>query len=189
MLVLGFDNHFTAEVVEFSPAQTTCIKGIGAGLVNGAMALAILEEPIGGGWAIGTGLLVGAFCYGGSMVLYVAGAQQLGATHSQIIFSSAPYWGLVLSWVALDEAVAIGQIIAAVLMVSLVWLLSRDHHGHRHRHEAERHTHWHRHDPEHHHHEHRPGMWSLFGWHFHQHDHDAVEHTHAHRSDIHHRHH
>ena len=142
-----------------------------------------------GGWFLGSALVIGALCYGGSMVLYVAGAQQLGATHSQIIFSTAPYWGLIIAWVALDESMAVAQVIAAGFMIFAVWLLGWDDHGHSHRHEAQRHAHWHRHDPEHHAHIHRPGMWSLFGWHVHEHDHDEVEHTHPHRSDIHHRHH
>ena len=188
-LCWGFDNHFTADVVEFSPAQTTCIKGLCAGGFNCVLAFVILDEPLVGGWTMGSALLIGALCYGGSMVLYVAGAQQLGATHSQIIFSSAPYWGLVIAWIALGEAVALGQIFAALLMITAVWMLSREDHEHTHRHEAESHTHWHRHDPEHHIHSHRSGMWSVFGWHFHHHHHDAVEHTHSHRSDIHHRHH
>lgn len=73
----GLDNNLTALVGGFTPAQTTAIKGIGAGTVNLALGLA-LE----GGWppttAILVALLVGTFSYGFSIMLYIAGAQQLG---------------------------------------------------------------------------------------------------------------
>ncbi|MEE2788515.1 MAG: DMT family transporter [Myxococcota bacterium] len=189
-LCWGFDNHLTATIVEFSPAQTTCIKGLGAGLVNGLIAYGIGEPVMHlSAQSAMVALCIGAVCYGGSIILYVASAQQLGATHAQVIFSSAPYWGLLLAWFLLDESLGAAHLGAVVFMVVALWLLRRDQHGHYHVHEAESHSHWHRHDPDHHHHVHRPGMWSVLGWHYHGHDHEAVAHTHEHRSDIHHRHH
>ena len=108
-LCWGVDNHLTATIVEFTPAQTTCIKGIGAACVNG-LAAALVGEFMTSMMTLTTlyALAIGAFCYGGSIILYVASAQQLGATHAQIIFSSAPYWGLLLAWCVLGET--IGQL-------------------------------------------------------------------------------
>ena len=51
-------------------------------------------------------LAIGVVAYGFSIVLYIASAQQLGATRSQLIFSSAPFWGVLLSVVLLGEKLA-----------------------------------------------------------------------------------
>jgi len=181
----GVDNNLTSVIAGYTPAQTTFVKGLVAGLAN--LALGTLFEgtpPLGAATALA--LAVGVFAYGASIVLYVAGAQQLGATRAQMIFATAPFWGVGLAWVGLGEAVLPEQVLAAAAMVAALVLLFTERHGHAHTHEAERHTHWHRHDDGHHHHEHA-GV-PRWGWHIHEHEHEATTHTHPHRPDLHHRH-
>ena len=98
----GLDNNLTALVSGFTPAQTTAIKGIGAGTVNLVIGL-VIE----GGLPLGMGILgalaVGALSYGFSIMPYISGAQQLGASRSQILFSTSPFLGVLLAWFMFGE--------------------------------------------------------------------------------------
>lgn len=125
---------------------------------------------------LGAALLLGALSYGASIVLYVRGAQQLGAVRSQLLFSSAPFFGVAVAWLALREDVVLTQLASAALMVIAIALLHRERHGHAHTHQAVTHTHWHRHDDDHHEHAHDP---PVHGGHVHEHEHAARSHEHA----------
>lgn len=181
----GLDNNFTAVIDGYTPAQTTFAKGLVAGLVNLGLGLALEGELPPPEVVLGA-LAVGALAYGASIVLYIRGAQQLGATRSQMLFATAPFLGMAVAWVALDEPVLLAQGAAAGLMaVALALLLTGDH-QHAHHHPAVRHTHAHRHDDGHHTHQH-PGL-PAEAWHTHEHEHEPLEHQHPHVPDLHHRH-
>ena len=181
----GLDNNLTALVSGFTPAQTTAIKGLVAGSVNLVLGMTI-EGRVPGAGALGVALLVGALSYGVSIMLYISGAQQLGATRSQLIFSTSPFMGMVLAWTLLGEPVLSAQIGAAGLMAIGLYLMLSARHTHEHMHEAMFHTHSHRHGDGHHNHIH-PG---LPAWirHTHPHEHEPTTHAHAHVPDLHHRH-
>ena len=178
------DNHLTALIDGLTPAQCTLAKGAVAGTINLAIGVA------GSGWpspgAAAAALAIGTLAYGASIVLYVAGAQQLGATRAQLAFATAPIAGLILAWTALAEPILPAQIAAAGLMALGVVLLLSGEHRHLHHHERQIHSHSHRHDDGHHLHVH-PG---LPAWmrHTHEHEHTEISHTHAHVPDLHHRH-
>lgn len=180
----GLDNNLTSLIGSYGSAQITFAKGVlGAG-VN--LSLGAYLDP--GTLELAPSLwvmLVGALGYGASLVLYVSSARELGATRAQLIFSTAPAFGLALAWLAFDEPVLSSQLVAAGLMLSALWLYNRERHAHRHRHEALRHTHWHCHDDGHHDHEHAE---PTVGWHVHEHEHEPKEHAHPHLPDLHHRH-
>ena len=184
-LCWGFDNHFTALIDGISPAQTTFWKGIVAGAFN---------LLVGGAVAGGTGqpapiilaLLVGAVSYGFSITLYVTAAQGLGATRSQMVFSAAPFFGLLLSVTVLVEDFTGAQVMAAVIMVLSLLVLFSEKHVHVHRHDFLSHQHRHRHDGAHHDHAH-DGLGAATS-HAHWHEHKSEEHAHEHLPDLHHRH-
>lgn len=182
----GLDNNFTAVIDRFTPAQVTFAKGLIAGSANSLLGLVFAPRPI-VAWAFGAGLVVGAFSYGASLLLYIAGAQHLGATRSQLIFSTAPAWGLGLSWLMLGERLEVVHLVAAAMMGLALWLWHRERHDHPHRHLRVTHRHWHRHDDGHHDHAHEDSV-APGTWHAHEHTHDEAEHTHPHRPDLHHRH-
>lgn len=175
----GLDNNLTAVISSYTPAQTTFVKGLVAAVVNLALGLALEGAPTGG---VGTALGVGMLSYGASIVLYVAGAQHLGATRAQMIFATAPFWGVAIAWAR--EPVLLGQIAAGALMAAGLALVYGERHAHPHTHEAMRHTHWHRHDDGHHDHHDAP----VKGWHVHPHEHAPLTHAHPHVPDLHHRH-
>lgn len=181
----GLDNNLTSVIAGYTPAQTTFVKGLVAGLINLGLGMAF-GESLPSRMLLFSSITAGIFAYGASIVLYVAGAQQLGATRAQMIFATAPFWGVGLAWIGLGESVQAGQILAAIGMVGALVLLFTKRHGHAHTHEELRHTHWHRHDDGHHDHSHA-GM-PRWGWHIHEHQHEATTHTHPHTPDVHHRH-
>jgi drug/metabolite transporter (DMT)-like permease len=180
-LCWGFDNHFTALIDGITPSQTTFWKGAVAGFFN-LFVGGFLLGGVGSTAAASLGLVVGAFAYGVSIVLYITAAHGLGASRSQIAFSTAPFFGLVLSLLFLKEPFSGAQAGAAVLVVGSLVLLFSERHGHVHRHDEAVHQHWHKHDDAHHDHEH------VGGAHVHLHRHEPAVHEHAHWPDLHHRH-
>lgn len=184
-LCWALDNQLTALLDGVSPTQTTFWKGLVAGLVNLALGLSTAAFSI--SWSgIFSALAVGALAYGGSLVLYIAASQKLGATRSQAMFSSAPLFGVLYSVVLLDEPVSASQGVAAALLVFSLVLLVREQHMHGHDHAGVTHCHAHRHDDGHHDHSHETASAALS--HSHWHEHEAVTHVHAHWPDLHHRH-
>jgi drug/metabolite transporter (DMT)-like permease len=184
-LCWGFDNHFTALIDGITPAQTTLWKGIVAGLFNLIVGGAVLGG-VGSATSVLLALLVGALAYGISIALYITAAQGLGASRSQMVFSTAPFFGVILSLLFLGESFTVVQAVAAALVGGSLVLLFREQHGHVHSHDRMAHQHWHRHDDGHHEHEH-DGV-SGAAAHAHLHTHEDVEHEHAHWPDLHHRH-
>ena len=184
-LCWGLDNHFTALIDGISPSQTTFWKGIVAGAFNLVMGGA-LTGGLGRPAMILIALLVGAVSYGLSITLYVTAAQGLGATRSQMVFSAAPFFGLLLSVTVLGEAFTGVQAIAAVIIVISLMVLFSEKHTHLHRHNSMTHQHRHQHNESHHDHAHSgPGG---PGSHVHWHEHKPQEHNHDHLPDLHHRH-
>lgn len=184
-LFWGFDNHFTALISGISAGRITFWKGLVAGTVNLTVGLAITDAGIKWTMVLGA-LFVGALSYGLSVTLYITAARGLGATRSQMVFSTAPFFGLLLSVMLLGEPLTAAQIFAALIIAASLLMLFREEHAHVHRHLAVFHRHAHGHDDRHHHHAHdtAPGPEN----HDHAHRHDAKEHNHQHWPDIHHRH-
>jgi drug/metabolite transporter (DMT)-like permease len=185
-LCWGVDNHLTALIDGIPPAQATFWKGLVAGTFNLALGRVIADGGVQAVWTL-SAMTVGALSYGVSIWLYITAAQGMGATRSQMVFSTAPFFGLLLSVTILGEAITGAQILAAMFMVVSLVILFSERHAHAHRHVAMSHQHPHDHDEYHHHHRHENGMSASH--HNHEHQHTPGEHTHAHWPDLHHRHH
>jgi len=140
----GFDNHFTALIDGISPAQTTLWKGVVAGAFNLFVGGAIAggaDLPL----FVFAALLVGSVSYGVSITLYITAAQGLGAARSQMIFSTVPLFGLLLSVTLLGEAFTGAQAMAATVIVASLMVVFSEKHIHLHRHDSILHQHRHRH--------------------------------------------
>lgn len=183
----GVDNHLTALIDGITPAQSTLWKGIAAGTFN-----VVLSVFIGASWPatwqVMTALVLGAFSYGASIVLYISAAQKLGATRAQIVFASSPFLAALLSAFILSERLESLHLVAIGLLGVAVFMIIRDRqvHEHEHVHEAIDHEHSHRHDDGHHAHEHAD--LSAPTRHSHWHHHEPLTHRHPHWPDLHHRH-
>jgi hypothetical protein len=179
------DNHLTAMIDGITPARSTFWKGSVAGATNLAIGAAI--EPVSASaFAVSAALAVGALSYGVSIALYIASAQQLGATRAQAFFASAPFIGAGLAFGLLGEDLTAAHLAGAVLLAISVAILVASQHAHVHVHEPIEHVHAHRHDDGHHRHEH-PGA-PRETRHVHWHRHGRLVHAHPHWPDLHHRH-
>jgi len=183
-LCWAFDNHWTA-LLDGMPASAAAFwKGAVAGGVNLALGCSLAPLAASGGSIVGA-LAIGALCYGVSIALYVTAAHGLGATRAQLLFASAPFFGVALAALALGEALSMVQLAAAALLGVSLALVLRDRHAHPHEHAALAHVHWHRHDDGHHMHPHPQGSPQS---HAHWHEHAPLRHAHPHWPDLHHRH-
>jgi drug/metabolite transporter (DMT)-like permease len=184
-LLWSLDNNLTAVIDGISPVQFTFWKGLMAGGVN--FALGCVMQPLHASpTTLLSAIIIGVLCYGVSITCYIAAAQKLGATRSQSIFASAPFWGIGIAALTLGERLTSVQLVAAAMLVASIAVLLRDRHEHAHAHEIMSHTHEHGHDDGHHNHKHEGQPASLR--HSHWHDHEPVEHSHPHLPDLHHRH-
>jgi drug/metabolite transporter (DMT)-like permease len=181
----GLDNQLTALIDGITPARSTFWKGLGAGAANLAVGLAA-EPAVAGAPAAAAALGVGGLAYGASIALYIAAAQQLGATRAQGVFASAPFLGAALCFGVLGEPLGAAHLVGAALLAVSVAALLRARHDHAHVHEAMAHVHAHRHDDGHHRHPHA-GL-APDTWHSHWHAHERLAHAHPHWPDLHHRH-
>jgi drug/metabolite transporter (DMT)-like permease len=184
-LAWALDNNLTRKVALVDATTIAMMKGLAAGTVNVALALAagasLRSFP-----PLAAAALLGFLSYGVSLVLFVRALRDLGTARTGAYFSTAPFAGAVLSVVILHEPVTWPLGAAMLLMAAGVWLHLTEHHAHGHSHQAIDHDHEHEHDA-HHRHEHEvavaPGT-----RHRHLHHHDPMTHSHEHYPDSHHRH-
>ncbi len=181
----GLENNLVSVIDGYTPAQITLAKGLVAGVLNLSLGI-VLEGPPASARFLLPALGIGTLGYGVSILLHIAGSHHLGATRAQALFSTAPFVGMVISWVVLRESLEGLQVGAAVLMAIGIALMLTGRHVHEHVHEATSHTHDHTHD-DHHRHDHDevvpPGA-----RHAHVHTHEVETHSHHHDPDLHHRH-
>jgi hypothetical protein len=165
--------------------QIAMLKGLSAGTVNLSIGLVLRGQSPPASLLAGAALL-GFLSYGVSLTCFVLALRDLGTARTGAYFSTAPFVGVILSFLLLHEVPPFLFWPALLLMIFGVWLHLTEHHEHDHYHEAVEHDHLHRHD-EHHQHEHLaadpPGE-----PHSHWHEHKPILHRHMHVPDLHHRH-
>ncbi len=179
----GLDNHFTALIDGISAMQSTFYKGVFAGSINFCIGVVIHDRTL-QFTSIIFALLLGGMSYGVSIVLYIISAQKMGATRSQVIFSSAPFFGVFFAVLFLGESITVLQLVSFTLLPVSIGLLAFERHEHYHEHHELEHTHFHKHDDLHHDHFHD----NEISYHEHLHLHEKGFHSHPHWPDIHHRH-
>jgi len=182
----GFDNHFSAIIDGVSPQTITFVKGAAGGMTNLIIGMFLSDWHIQLTY-IPTALLLGVFSYGISIVLYIISAQNLGATRSQILFSTAPFWGIFAAWIIIGEPLTLIVLISFLILVSGIVFTNVASHGHEHYHKGMVHIHLHGHNDGHHNHFHE-GIDDKSLRHSHLHEHGGTKHTHKHYPDLHHRH-
>lgn len=184
-LCWAIDNNLTRKVSANDAMVIACLKGLIAGPVNIAIAVAtgatMPTLP-----TTAAAMLTGLGGYGVSLVLFVVALRNLGTARTGAYFSVAPLFGVALSLLIWPEMPSATFWIAAALMALGIWLHVRERHVHEHTHERMEHTHRHRHD-EHHQHAH-DFPYEGDEPHTHPHVHLPITHSHAHFPDIHHRH-
>jgi drug/metabolite transporter (DMT)-like permease len=184
-LCWAIDNNLTRSVSGSDPAEIAMLKGLSAGTVNLFIGLALAGKAPTISPLMGAGLL-GFLSYGLSLTCFVFALRDLGTARTSAYFSTAPFIGVLLALLLLQEVPSILFWPALLLMIFGVWMHLTEHHEHDHLHEALEHEHPHRHD-EHHQHEH-PATDPPGEPHLHWHRHERMVHRHPHVPDLHHRH-
>lgn len=173
----GIDNKLTALIDNITPAMSAFWKGLVAGTVNLTIGLA-LEIYQAGILIILYTLLIGAFCYGASIMLYITSAQNIGASRAQMMFAGNPFFGIVIAAFLFGESISgIQGLAAGLLCVSLILILF-SRHSHFHIHLKTEYEHSHSHNYDHHNHNHEGKSDGLA--HIHRHNHVHLEHSHPH---------
>jgi drug/metabolite transporter (DMT)-like permease len=183
-LAWAIDNNLTRKVSAADPMQIAMLKGLAAGFVNVAIALALGAPLPGLGALAGAGLL-GFFSYGVSLTLFVLALRHLGTARTGAYYALAPFIGAAVAILLLGEPIGIAFVAGGLLMAIGLWLHLTEQHQHEHAHEPMEHEHVHVHD-EHHQHDHAPG--APAEPHVHKHRHARLIHRHPHYPDLHHRH-
>lgn len=181
----GMDNQLTALLGGVTPQATTFIKGAIGGAVNLALGTILQPAPPIFRHAV-IALLLGVVSYGVSIYLYVTAARVLGATRSQILFSAAPFWGMLGAFLFLHEPAGWPTFTATAFLVAGIAFSTSSGHSHSHVHARLTHAHLHTHGDGHHDHAHT-GMDSRLP-HSHEHTHEPSVHSHRHGEDTHHLH-
>ena len=184
MICWGVDNNLTRNISDRDPVLIAGIKGLVAGSVSLGLSAA-LGEGFSPGPSAPLALVVGAICYGFSLVLFILSLRRLGAFRTGALFSLAPFAGAAASIPILGEPVGLNLVPAAALMAAGVILIAGEKHAHSHRHSRMTHVHGHVHGDLHHGHDHPAGVSEP---HCHEHTHEETDHVHGHWPDTHHRH-
>ncbi len=180
----GIDNNLTRNISSKDPLITAMVKGFGAGTVSLILSFAT-NSAFPSLTPILLALLLGAFSYGISIVLFIIAMRHLGAARTSAFFGTAPFIGSFISIILFGEIPGLQFYISLPLMIAGAVLIAGEKHAHMHIHRLTEHDHKHRHDDLHHNHVHGDGF---CGEHSHPHVHEPMEHEHAHMPDIHHRH-
>lgn len=184
-LAWGIDNNLTRQLSSADPVQIAMVKGLAAGSVNLALALAggatLPQAP-----SIFGAALLGFVGYGVSLALFVLALRHLGTARTGAYYATAPFIGAALAVVAFGEPLTLRLALAGGLMALGVLLHLLEQHDHEHVHAAMMHEHRHLHDA-HHRHSHASAD-SAGEPHSHLHAHPPVGHRHPHYPDLHHRH-
>lgn len=184
----GLDNHLTALIDAISPQTITFIKGLFAGLTNLIIGIIVAGSGVSIKYIL-IAILLGLVSYGISINLYVLSAQNLGATRSQLLFSTGPFWGVLFAVLFLNEPFEKYTALSLVLLGVGVLLSVHIRHGHTHHHKQITHIHFHTHKDQHHQHQHESeNINDRDIGHIHLHTHDDLNHSHPHYPDLHHRH-
>lgn len=180
----GFENNCTRRLSLKDPLQIVIIKGIGSGI--GALMIAIVTNSFARHIpSILAALLVGFVAYGLSIYFYIKAQRILGAARTSAYYATAPFIGVILSWIIFREGITVQFIIACSIMLIGSYFAVSETHYHSHVHDHITHEHKHSHTDGHHIHTHNP---TFTGEHSHVHTHASVEHSHAHTPDTHHTH-
>jgi drug/metabolite transporter (DMT)-like permease len=183
----GLDNNFTRHISAKNPLAIVGIKGLGTGTFSLFLCLLIRQQLPALNIAL-LAMLLGSISYGISIQLFIVALRSLGAARTSTLFGIAPFIGVILSLILLQEKPQILFWAAVPVMVAGAWLMLTEKHAHFHIHEPMVHDHRHSHPDEHHSHDPQEGTPLMNGSHTHDHRHERLEHEHAHFPDLHHRH-
>jgi len=182
-LCWGIENNCTRMLSLKDPLQIVIMKGFGSG--TGALFISIGIDGCNGSLPyILLALLLGFVSYGLSIFFYIVAQRELGAARTSIYYATAPFIGVIISWIVLQETISGSFLVALIIMLIGTYFAISEKHEHPHIHVEETHEHRHRHDDGHHNHH----DVEITEEHSHAHTHEPQAHTHTHTPELHHQH-
>lgn len=121
----GFENNCTRMMSASDPLEIVVIKGFGSGLGSLVLALA-LGEPLTPLRVLPVVLVLGFVAYGLSIFFYVYAQRRLGAAKTSAYYAVAPFIGVLLSRLILQEAFTQVFLIALAIMMAGAYFASTD---------------------------------------------------------------
>lgn len=122
----GADNNITLRISHKDATQIVAVKGLVGGVFALTLALALGQT---GGWTparLGVAVLVGAFTYGLTIVLFVRSMRAIGVVQTGLYFALAPGMAAILAWVFLREPASVAGLTALGVMTAGALLLATD---------------------------------------------------------------
>lgn len=112
----GIENNCSRQIADKNPLQIVIIKGLGSGL--GALAVALIIEELFASikWIAAT-MLLGFVAYGMSIYYYTYAQRIIGAARTSAYYAVAPFIGVILSMIILNERPNIPFFIALIIML------------------------------------------------------------------------
>lgn len=171
-------------LAQIPPTLMAALLYLGAGM--GALMISrVLAESTAPIVYMVLALLLGFVAYGLSIYFYISAQRELGAARTSAYYAAAPFIGVLISRLVLQEQFPLSFMAALVIMLAGAYVAISEDHNHVHRHQELVHDHKHVHDDLHHNHTH---TMAVSGAHSHPHTHEDMQHEHGHTPDIHHRH-
>ena len=188
-LFWGIDNNLTQKMSDKNPLQLAGLKGILGGSISILSAILLRIDLSVENSSIPIFLFIGIMSIGISLVLFIYSLRNVGTVKTGLLFSSAPIFGILFSFIIHEESFRSADWIASIMIFGGILLIIWEKHQHSHIHQELRHSHAHTHDV-HHSHEHHPPQNdnAKNKSHEHPHFHTALSHVDEHSHDIHHRH-
>lgn len=187
----GFENNCTRMISSKNPVDIVILKGFGSG-VSALLIAFFLGEPFPSFFLCVLVMLLGFFAYGLSITCYLYAQRELGAARTSTYYAFAPFLGVALSFLFLQEQVNDLFFAALFFMIAGAYFAATEVHAHQHKHVPLSHDHFHSHggrQDDFHHQDHLHSHMSGFiGEHSHPHKHQPIKHKHRHVFDIHHAH-
>lgn len=123
----GMENNCTRMLSFKDPLQIVVVKGFGSGM--GSLMIAFLTKAYSSNLLyIGAALLLGFVAYGLSIFFYIYAQRELGAARTSAYYAAAPFIGVLVSWIVLQERPT-GFFLAAlaIMLIGTYYAITEDH--------------------------------------------------------------
>ncbi len=119
----------TASFPKKSHQNCVVVKGFGSGL--GALLVAVISRQTQGtGFGILMAMLLGFVAYGLSIFFYISAQRDLGAAKTSAFYSTAPFFGVIISLILYQELPPAQFWLALLVMIIATVLTTRDAFAH-----------------------------------------------------------
>ena len=130
-LCWGLENNCTRMLSLKDPLQIVVVKGFGSGIGSLLISL-VLREVNSDLLYIFLALMLGFVSYGLSIFFYIKAQRELGAARTSTYYAAAPFIGVLISWLVLQEPITAMFVFALIVMLIGTYFAITEKHQHSH---------------------------------------------------------